>query len=186
MPGTTSLGIIYPCGGDTIDPGVFQDYAESTQDALDATQALIDEAFGPPTVLVATDTPGQVIAAGVTATVAYQNLTYDTAAMWNAGTPTLITVQSPGTYLVNLWSTRTVQPTTQTSARAAILVGGVERVAHKSDDGTASFSASPAFMVSSIFTGLLVGDQITSTFLFTGTGNITIRHSISVTKISNV
>jgi hypothetical protein len=186
MPGMTSLGITYPCGGDTLDSAAFQTYADTTQDALDATQSLIDSAFSPPTVLVATSPPGQVIAAGVTATMAYQDVTYNAFAMYNAGSPTLITIQSAGTYLVNLWSSRTVQPTTHTSSRAAILLGGVEQAYHKSDDGTASFSAAPQFMVSAVLPGLSVGNQITTTFLFTGTGNITVRHSVSVTKISDV
>lgn len=185
MPGMTPLGIVYPCSGDTINPAVFQTYAETTQDALDATQALIDSATQPPTVLVQTS-PAQSIAAGVTATMGYQALTYDTAGMWNAGTPTLITIQSNGTYLVNLWSSRAGVPTTETSARAAILLNGTEQAFHKSDDGTASFSASSNFMVSAVLPSLVVGDQITSTFLFTGTGNILMRHLISVTKISDV
>lgn len=186
MPGMTSLGITYPCSGETIDPAVFQTYAETTQDAIDATQALVTLAFEPPTVLVGTASPFQVVAAGATTTIAYQNVTYDTAGMYNAGTPTLITVQSNGTYLANLWYSRISPATTETSTRAAILVNGAEVAYAKSDDGTGTFSAATNFMVSAVIPSLIIGDQITTTFLFTGTGNMTVRHNVSVTKISNV
>lgn len=186
MPGVTSTGITYPCSGETIDPTVFASNAETTQDAIDATQALIDLAFHPPTVLVGTASPFQVVAAGATAVMAYQNVTYNVGGMYNAGSPTLITVQSPGTYLAHVWSSRIVPPTTATSARVAILVNGAEQAYAKSDDGTGSFSSSANFMVSTILPSLAIGDQITTTFLFTGTGNANIRHNVSVTKISNV
>lgn len=185
MPASTPLGITYPCSGETINPAVFQTYAETTQDAIDATQVLVGLALAPPTVLVDT-IPGQSIAAGATTTIAYNLEAYDTAGMWVVGSPTLLTVQSAGTYLVNLWFQRLVQPTTHLSSRAAILLNGTEYSYFKSDDGTGSFTASTPFMVSTILPSLIVGDQITTTHLFTGTGNMTVRHVVSATKISNV
>ena len=185
MPGSTSLGITYPCSGDTIDPAVLQTYAETTQDAIDATQALVDLALSPPTVFVQTS-PSQSTAAGVTSVMTYGAVVYDTAAMFNIGSPTLITIQSAGTYLVNCWNFRNNSPTTLTSARAAILLNGSERAFHKGDDGTSTNNAPSPFMVSAVLPSLVVGDQITTTSLFTGSGNMLVTHYVSVTKISSV
>lgn len=190
MPGMTSLGIVYPCGGDTIDTGVFADYAESTQTALTATQALVDDALQPPMVWARTDSAGQVVAAGATTVMTYAQATlmYDTAAMYNAGTPTLITIPEAGTYLANCWVTLSGSATTETSHRAAILVNGVEFAFHKQDVGTfaGGTSAPLPFFVSAMLPSLAAGAQITTTHLFTGTGNATLQHSLAVTKISNV
>lgn len=187
MPATTPLGIVYPCSGDTIDPGTFQDNAESIQDAISAVQTQVDQALRPPALQVRTEGAGQVVAAGVTTVMAYQLIAYDTAAMFNTATPTLITITSPGTYFVACWYGRVGLATTETSARIAILVNGVERAAQKYDMGTSvTFSVPSTFSASVVLPSLIAGDVITTNHLFTGTGNHGVRHAVFVTKMSNV
>ena len=188
MPGSTPLGIIYPCGYDTIDPAALATYAETTQQALDAAQAVVDEALNPPAVYTATDFTGFSIAAGVTTAIPYAaaRTPYDATAMFNSATPTLLTITVGGTYLVNLVWTRTSAPGGQTSSRVAILLNGSERAAMKQDMGTAAFIQGTQWYCSALLPGLVPGDQITTTHLFTGAGNMGVRHAVDVTRISDV
>ncbi len=187
MPATTPLGIVYPCAGDSIDPGIFQDNADSIQDAIDVVQAQVDAALGPPAVQVRTGPAGQNIAAGATTVIAYQLIGYDTSAMFNPATPTLITITRPGTYFVGCYYTKDTVATTETSARVSILLNASERAAKKHDGGGAStFSANDPFFVSAILPSLIIGDQVTTANLFTGTGSHNVRHAVTVTKMSNV
>lgn len=184
MPGTTPLGITYPCGGDTIDCTAMQTNAESIQDALDATQALADDALAPASVWVTRDTPLQSIAAGVTTTISYLAFMYDTDTMFNLATPTIITINTPGTYLAQLFWRLGSSPTTFTSGRGAILVNGVEFAYMKVDAGTSGANSGPPFYVSALLTGLTAGTQITTTTLFTGTGNMGQFADFSVMRVS--
>lgn len=186
MPATTPLGIVYPCSGDTIDCSVFEDNANSIQDALDTVQNLVDQALGPPAVWVRTDTAGQTINAGVTAVMAYGVIMYDTASMFNIGTPTIITIPEDGTYLAHVLPTRQSLATSESSHRAAILVNGAERAFQKNDLGTGTFSGTPQFLVSALLPALVAGDQVTSTHLFTGVGSQQMRHALAVTKVANI
>jgi len=188
MPGMTPLGIVYPCGGDTIDTDVFIDYASSVQNAISNTQALADQSSRPPAASVRTDLAGQTIAAGVTSIITYAAAftMYDTMAMFTDTTPTLITIQSPGSYLVNVWSTRESFPTDLFSHRVAIRLNAVEQAFHKQDGGGGGIdNASQPFFVSALLSGLIIGDLITTTHLFTGVGTMEVRHAVSVTKVSS-
>jgi hypothetical protein len=188
VPDTTPLGITYPCATDTIGLSVLQEYAESTQDALDAAQAVVDEALDPPAIYTATDFTGFSIAAGVTTAIPYATArtAYDPTVMFNSASPTILTVTVGGTYLVNLVWTRTSIPAGQTSSRIAILVNGVERAYMKQDMGTAAFIQGTQWYCSALLPSLVPGDQISTTHLFTGAGNMGVRHAIDVTRISDV
>lgn len=188
MPGSTPLGIVYPCGYEAIDPAALAEYAQTTQDALNTAQAVVDEALDPPAIYTATDFAGFSIAVGVTTAIPYAAVRtpYDPTVMFNAGTPTILTVTVGGTYLVNLVWTRTSAPTTQTSSRVAILLNGAERAAMKQDMGTASFIQGVQWYCSALLPGLVPGDQVSTTHLFTGSGNMGVRHAIDVTRISDV
>lgn len=162
-----------------------QTYAETVQDALDATQALIDDRLNPPAVWVRRSfSAGQAISAGVTLVLSYAEVMYDTDTMFNLVAPTLITIFSPGTYLVNLESNIGAVPATLTSYRIAILVNGAEVAYYKSDAGTGTNSASQPIFVSAMPISLVPGDNITTTALFTGTGAGTNSHYLSVMRIS--
>jgi len=184
MP-TTPLGIVYPCSGATIDCDDLAAYAQSTQDAISNTQALITSVLRPPAVWVRRPFGGgQVIAPGVTTVMSYTEEMYDTAGMFSLGSPTLLVVRQAGTYLVNCQTQRTSSPATLTSSRAAILLNGVEQAYQKADGGTSAFNTNDPQYVSAMLASLVVGDQITTTCLFTGTGNMGMAHIVSATRIS--
>lgn len=184
MP-TTPLGITYPCSGSQIDCDALSDYANSAQVAITGTQRLVAQALRPPAVWVRRPFgSGQVIAAGVSTVMSYTEEMYDTADMFTLAAPTLITISQPGTYLVNCQTQRTSSPATLTSSRASILLNGVEQAYQKSDGGTSAFNANDPQYVSTILTSLVVGDQVTTACLFTGTGNMGMAHIVSCTRIS--
>lgn len=182
----TSLGIVYPCGGETIDPGVFEEYADTTQDALAATDAIALQVTRPPAAQVARFFFSQSIAAGVSTAISWNTERYDTGGLFTLASPTVLTVQSAGTYMVSNWLTEVSNPTTGTSLRQAILVNGSERAFNKSDALTGSFGYSGEQWVSALLINLVVGDQISVNVLFTGTGNMGIWASTAITKLSNV
>lgn len=187
MPGSTPVyGIAYPCSGDTINPTLFQDYAESVQDALTEVSNLADQLLNPPAVLVRQIGGGQSIAAGVTTVATYTVITYDTAAMFNLATPTTVTITQPGTYVANYRLRLFAFPTTLNSFRGAILVNGVEVAYNKSDESTGAFNVDTPMWISAMLPSLVAGDTITTNALFVGTGNMQIEPYLAVTRFSIV
>lgn len=183
MPASTPLGIVHPCGADTIDCDVFADYATSAQAAVAETEAAINEALRPPSVLVR-QSASQTIPAGVATALSYQQEMYNTAAMFTTGAPTLLTITQAGTYLVNLIADWGSFAGTFTSARAAILRGGTEVAFHKSDAGTVAGTVGEPLYVTALLAGMAVGEQISSTGLFTGTVTANVFSTFSATRIS--
>lgn len=187
MPASTPLGIVYPCSGENIDCTTFGDYADSVQAAITNTQSGVNDALHPPSVWVrrTVGTGGTVVAPGVTTTITYAEVMYDTAGMFTLASPSIITITRFGTYLVSCGTQRTnPTPATLTSSRAAILVNGQERAYQKSDAGTSSFAANDPQYLTALLPGLFIGDQITTTCLFTGTGNMGMAHTVSVLRVS--
>lgn len=183
MPASTPLGIIYPCGGDTIDCDVFAGYANSTQAALTDTDDLVADALGPPAVLVR-QFLSQTIPVGVATPLAYALEGYDTSDMFTLAAPTIFTVTQPGTYLVNLIADWGSFAGTFTSARAAILRNGVEYAFLKSDAGTVAGTANDPLFVTTMLAGMTAGEQISSSVLYTGTLTATVFATFSATRIS--
>lgn len=185
MPGTTSTGITYPCGGDTMTCAALQTYADTLQAAITNTQALVTSALNPPRVYVLRPVGSpQIVAVGVTTPFTYTSVYYDTATMFNIGAPTILTITSAGTYLVNMTGTVISFPTTLTSLRLAILVNGVEVAFGKSDAGTSTASANTPFNVSAMPISMVPGDQISTSILFTGSGNMSASAQLAATRIS--
>lgn len=180
---TTPLGIDYPCGGETIDCDTLADYANSTQAAINDTQITASTVSRPPAAFVRRST-AQTTAPGVTATISFNQAMYDTDSMFSLGAPTLVTVNSAGTYLVNLTGSVFSFSTTLTSLRWAIALNGVEVAYYKSDAGTASIGANTPMYVSQLLVSLAAGSTISATTLFTGTGSLGVVSSMAVTRVS--
>lgn len=187
MPGSTPVyGITYPCSGDTIDPTVFADHAQSTQDALNQASLLEDQLLRPPAALVTQPSGAQTITAGVTTVVTYTTVTYDTAGMFNIASPTILTIGQPGTYLANFQLERETLPGSQTSFRAAILLNGVEVAYLKSDESTGAFDPDTPMWVSALMPSLVAGNTVSTNALYTGTTTMTISALLSLTRVSIV
>lgn len=184
MPGMTPLGIVYPCGDDTIDPDVFAQYASTTQDALTATDVIALKVTRPPAAQVSRFSAVQSIAAGVSTAVSWTTEYYDTDGLFTLASPTILTVQSAGTYMVSNKLTEVSNPTTGTSLRQAILLNGVERGFNKSDGLTGAYGYAAPQWVSAFLINLVAGDQVSVNILFTGTGNMGIWAHTSITRLS--
>jgi hypothetical protein len=185
MPGTTpEMGIVYPCEGENIDPGVFATYADTTQAAISEVEALEASLLRPPAVFVRRASAFQSIAAGASTSASFEGEGYDTDNMFTLVSPAQITVQSAGTYVASYNFQLGSQPTTLTSTRLSIQVNGVEFAYEKSDEGTGAFNSDDGMWISALLPSLLVGDVITFVILFTGTGNLGTIGIATVTRMS--
>jgi hypothetical protein len=184
MP-STSLGIAYPCLDPLVNPADFATFATTTETAIAATQALTPALLRRDFVKASGINPNT--ATGVTSTVSWTNpiAVNNPSGMFNAGTPTVFTVQSAGSFLVSLHVHNFTFPTTATSLRGAVLLAGVEQVWAKwPQSGTANVGS---FHVDGHIISAAVGQQITCTFLWTGTGGpITPDFDIQICKISDL
>lgn len=184
MP-TTSLGIVYPCLDPLVNPADFAIFATTTEAAVAATDALTPALLRRDFVKAQAVNPNT--ATGVTSTVSWTDpgATNNPNAMFNAGAPTVFTVQSAGSYLASLHVHNLAFPTTITLLRGAVLLAGVEQIWAKwPQPGTASVGS---FHVDGHIISAAVGQQITCTFLWVGTGGpITPLFDIQICKISDL
>ena len=181
---TVPWGIEYPCLGPVIDPQDFQDHATTTEAALSLLNGQTPALLRPDFVKAQGVNPNTAV--NVTSTVSWTTppAANNPNGMFNAGSPTLFTVITAGSYWAYLHVSNFTFPTTETSIRGAVLVNGTERVWQKIGGPT---STANSFLVSGLLKSLTVGQQITSTFLWTGTGGpITPLFDIAICKISDL
>jgi hypothetical protein len=185
MPASTSLGITYPCSGETIDSGVFQTYAETTQAAISGVQTIADDALAPPAAQ-ARLLSGQNIAVGVSTQIVWDTEPYDSDGMYVVGSGT-VTIQTAGTYMVCVQALNSNQPVGFTSIRVAILINAVEVAAAKSDAGNVAGTANDRVNTSVLGVALAAGTAVTANFLFTGgAGPMGIDGTLSVVRVATV
>lgn|SRR5574341_1494169 len=187
MPASTPLGIIYPCASDTLDPDAFQNYAETTQDAISATQVLADAALFPPAVQPRRSIDVQNFNAGITTALSWEFEAYDTdpASLLFVAPGSTVTIQQNGTYLVGIWTRVSQQPADMTSTRVAILVNGVEFSANKGDSGATLGTTNTESYTATLAPGLTAGNTITVNYLYTGAASpIGITSTLSVVRIN--
>lgn len=100
MPGTTpNFGIPYPCAGEVIDPGVFEDFADGVESALAQVDAASLAAVQRPRGQKLLDGSGQSVATTVLSTLTYSSTVY---ASGITDTATGFTITSAGVYMVTL------------------------------------------------------------------------------------
>lgn len=163
----TSLGITFPCSN-AITVGDFSSQALTVEAALSAANALIPPLMDRDFVKANAVNPN--VAVNVNTTVSW---TTPTAAnnpngLFNPASPTLFTLQSSGSYLATLHVSNLGFPTTFTSIRGAILLNGVEQVwESQAQAGTATGGS---FWASGPLVSATAGQQVTCTWLWTGTG----------------
>ncbi len=185
MPTTVPYGIVFPCENpELVDAADFQAYAQSVENAI-----LSVEALEPPLLLREFVKAGGILpntATGVSATISWTTptATNNPNGMFNAGSPTLFTLQSSGSFLVWLHITNLTFPTTETSIRGAVLLGGVEQIWGKLGGPT---SSNPQFNISGMLVSAAAGQQVTVNWVWTGTGGpITPLFDIVICKISDL
>lgn len=179
MP-TTSQGIFYPCADEVVDSADFANNALTTEAAISAAFAqstpLLDREY------VSTQATGPNTTVNVNTTISWNtpSAQFNPNGMFNPGSPTVFTLQSSGSFLVTLHATNFSTPTTDTSMRAAILQAGIERA-------WAKWPEIGAFQVAGHLVGATAGQQISVTWLWTGTGGpIQPLFDIQICKISDL
>lgn len=170
MPGSTPLyGITYPCGGDTIDSGVFQTFSETLDAAFVTAQAQLDAATNKPTAQVyASGIATIAIAAATDTTCTFTTEVFDNNGMANLGVNNdRLTIQTGGVYWVEMMVQITGGFTTLTSQSAILQVNGSDFYRYKSR--ALSISAD-GFAHFSIPVDLFPGDTLILRARWTGTG----------------
>jgi hypothetical protein len=128
MPGATPVfGIRYPLLGEAITTAVFQNEATDIEATLAALDALATQRLNRPTVAVFGNTPG--VAVNVETVATWTGESRDTDNMFTLGAPTVLTVVTPGIFLVTVDASTPSSTTTLTSYRASILKNGVVQYA---------------------------------------------------------
>lgn len=185
MPGLTSLGISYPCSGEAISLAGIADHANTTQAALSAARGLAQQVERPPAAFLRRSLSSQTLTAAAAALISFDMEVYDTADMWSAGAPTVVSIPSAGTYLVEAVIRASAFPGSPASLQASILLNTVSVAARKSDGGTPTSIANNTY-VSTLLPGLVVGDQITLSGLYQGTLTLGVQPQLSIVKLANV
>jgi len=169
MPGSTPVyGITYPCGGDTIDTGVFQTFSETLDNAFVTAQGELEAAtqrpnaqvynsgLNPIAIVVATDT-----------TCTFTTEVFDNDNMANlAVNNDRLTIQTGGVYWVSAF-VDVSGFTTLTSVSAIIQRNGIDFYRYKSRALSISADGFAAF---SIPMDLFPADTLILRARWTGTG----------------
>jgi hypothetical protein len=169
VPDTANFAITYPCETDLINCTAFTTFAYDVEDALVSVNATATKARLRPaaTVRYLVSTP---YTAGVAVIPTLGLVAVDTDNMFSAATPTVLTVNTPGTYLITFVSS-TNMASTNTSHKAEILVNGVSTAQVKSGVGIAG-PQPPSPLTCSVLAPLLTaGNTISCRVTVTGVGN---------------
>lgn len=166
MPGLTpNFGIRYPCAGEIIDPGVFQDFAEDVEAALDTVNAAGDFALLRPRGAQRTALTGTSTAVGVTTTMSYSTTDFNDDLTISAGGFTVVT---DGVYMVDCQFQPITTVTTVTSFAGHVLQNAVVNWRRKLGQ-TGPPTTADAINVSGLL-DCTAGDTVTAQWVWTGTG----------------
>ena len=128
MPGVTPVfAIPYPCAGEIIDAGVFQDFADGVEAALSAVDTLSAAALARPNAAIK-NTAGQSIAFGAATALTLPTTDFATGVTAAAGGFTILT---NGIYMLTLEAGSTTSTTSATSWAAEIVQAGTVRYRRK-------------------------------------------------------
>lgn len=185
MPTTVPYGISFPCLGPAIQVSDFYNYAATTEAALSTVNALTPQLLQREFVKAGAILPNQAVNTVGTASWITPTTANNPNGMFNPGSPTVFTLQSSGSFLVDLHVANLDFPTTLTSARGAVLLNGVEQIWGKM--GGPSSAGSIQFFVSGLIVSATAGQQISATWLWTGTGGpARPLYDIQICKISDL
>lgn len=167
MPSTPNFAIPYPCSGDNIDCGVFEDFTTAVQNALLSVDVSVEEANNRPAASISMSA-SQNINVGAATNVQFGSELYDNDNMANLGVNNdRLTVVTTGMYMVTGFTLGNGgSVTTLTSEAVALSRNGtiLYRKKNSSDDNRS---------MGNTVTGLInctAGDILRLVYLWTGTG----------------
>jgi|SRR4029450_755676 hypothetical protein len=175
MPGQTPvLGIRYPLIGETVDATSFANFANDVNSAVITTQALATAALNRKECLVPMLT-GVAITVAVETTVTFTNSGLenfnpfrDNDNMFNPASPTQITINTSGVYMIVAKDTGVDSFATMTSFRCLVYKNNIAQFGERRNEQDGSSNS----IVETVQALLRceVGDIITVKFLWNGTG----------------
>lgn len=183
MPGMTpNFNIRYPCAGETIDPQVFEDFAEDVEAALVSVDAAADAALLRPRGALRTVPTGISTTVAVTTAMAYNVTDFADGVTVIAGGFTIIT---PGVYMVDCEFSPITVVTTVTSFTGDITQNAT--VVYRRKLGWAGVVDSAGPINISGLVSCAAADTIQANWRWTGTGGPMFVYSrISISKICDV
>lgn len=167
MPATFG-SITVPCMGEPITVASFSTFALGVEATLSPISALVTKALLRPAAVISST--GVAYTAGVFLTPSYATEILDTDNMFTLAAPTILTIQTAGTYLATLNSSSNLAAT-NTSHRAEILVNGVVMSFTKSGSGITGNQPPNPLSQQILLPTLSVGDTISTRILISGVGN---------------
>jgi len=181
MPETTSLGITYPCLGELVTCASLIEFATDTENAIVPVDTAATKARLRPAVAVqwTASTPYTV---GVPVIPAFGQEFIDTDNMFTVATPTILTVNTAGTYLINFQSSSNMGGT-NTSHKAEILVNGSPVSTIKAGNGFAG-AQPPNPITCTALVKLAIGNTISVRVTITGVGNDNTFPRLDATLVS--
>lgn len=184
MPGVTpNFAIPYPCAGETIDAGVFQDFADGVEAALAAVDVLSAAALQRPRAAIRHTVPAeQAVAPGAMTAIVYSTTDFASGITAGAGGFTALT---NGLYLVSLNIIASGSPTTITSWAGEIIVSGTVKYRRKLSENPAHLTPGSFNATGVVF--MLAAQAATFTYGWTGTApNVSIYSRATINQISTV
>lgn len=182
MPGfTPNFAIEYPCAGETIDPTVFQTFADDVEAALVTVDTASAAALQRPRAAIR-NSAGQSIAFGAMTALTDPTTDFTSGVTAAAAGFTLLT---SGVYLVTLQAGSATVTTTVTSYAADISLAGTVIYRRKLSKTLTTTTAGDINLVG-VFSGT-AGQAVTFRWGWTGAGaNLTVTSRATVKKISNL
>lgn len=176
------FAITAPCVGDpvTVGLGSQSTYALSAEAAIATVDATGRKALLRPTAIVRGG--GTAFVAGTPVIPSFNTEILDTDNMWTAGSPTIVTINTPGTYLASFIVSSNII-STNTAHRAEILLNGNPISTVRSGPGISGPGAPNLLMVEAL-ARLVATDQISVRVTVSGVGNSTTVPQLSVSLVS--
>ena len=175
-----TFGITAPCIGDPITVPVLQGHVTTTEAALQVVTATGTKARLRPYAVVSGSSAYTV---GVPVIPPFSNEILDTDNMWNVGSPTVLTINTAGTYVVS-FQCSTNMINTNTSHKGEILLNGNPIATTKTGTGTAG-NQPPNPITLEILAPLLVpGDTLSVRVTITGVGNDSTFPTLAASLVS--
>lgn len=180
MPGMTpNFNIRYPCAGETIDPQVFEDFAEDVEAALVSVDAAADAALLRPRGALRTVSTGVSTAVGAVVAMTYSVTDFADGV---TVTPSGFTIITPGVYMVDCEFSPITGVTTVTSFAGDLLRSGTSTYLRKLGWSGAVDAGGPINV--SGLVSCAAADTIHANWRWTGVGGPMFVYSrISISKI---
>lgn len=181
MPETIG-DIPVPCLSDVVTTSVWSSFALAVEGDLAAVGTVATRALLRPAAVVQ-NTTGTAYTAGVAVIPSFQSEILDTDNMFTLAAPTVLTVNTAGTYLITLESSTNLA-SANTSHKAEILINGASVAQSKGGSAITGNQPPNPLDVAVLAPLLVVGNTISCRITVTGVGNASTFPLLSATLIS--